>query len=45
MSRYYDAVGEKVKTLVPLVVRGVPEEKAASGSGESLWRAVVGVLG
>jgi hypothetical protein len=31
-----DAVGEEVKASVPLVIRGVTEEKAASGVGESL---------
>jgi hypothetical protein len=36
VTRDDDAVGEEVKRMVPLVVRGVTEEKAASGAGESL---------
>jgi hypothetical protein len=32
MSRDDDAMGEKIEAHVPLVVRGVPEEKTASGS-------------
>jgi hypothetical protein len=35
-----DVVGEKVEAPVSLVVRGVPEEKATSGLGESLWGAM-----
>lgn len=30
-------MGEKVEALMPLVVKGVPEEKAASGLG---WKFV-----
>jgi hypothetical protein len=37
MLRDDDVVGEKVEALMPLVVKGVPEEKAASGLG---WKFV-----
>jgi hypothetical protein len=33
MSRDDDVVGEKIEALIPLVIRGVYKEKAASGSG------------
>jgi hypothetical protein len=36
MTRDDDTVSEKVKALVPLAVRGVIEEKVASGAGEEL---------
>lgn len=32
MTRDDDAVGAKIEAPVPLVIRGVPEEKAARGS-------------
>lgn len=31
-----DAVGEEVKASVPLMIRGVTEEKTMSGAGEIL---------
>jgi hypothetical protein len=32
VTRDHDAVGDEVKTAIPLVVRGVIEEEAASGA-------------
>jgi hypothetical protein len=45
MLRDDDAMGEKIEASGPPVVRGVPEENAASGLGESLWGAVAELLG
>jgi hypothetical protein len=45
MTRDKYAVGDEVKTAIPHVVRGVTEEEAASERGDSLWGAVVEVLG
>lgn len=39
------AVGDEVKTSIPHVVRGVTEEETTSERGDSLWGAVVEVLG
>jgi hypothetical protein len=36
ITRDDNAVGEEVKASIPLVVRGVTEEKTTSGAGESL---------
>jgi hypothetical protein len=33
MTRDEDMVGDEVKTMIPLVVRGVTEEGATSGAG------------
>jgi hypothetical protein len=33
MTRDDDAAGEKIMALVPLVIRGVPEEKTTRGPG------------
>jgi hypothetical protein len=32
MTRDEDVVGDEVKTVIPLVVRGVTKEEAASGA-------------
>jgi hypothetical protein len=39
------AVGDEVKTTIPLVFRGVTEEEAASGAGRYLMGRVAEVLG
>jgi YbbR domain-containing protein len=36
MARDEDSSGGKVKALVPLVIRGVPEEDTESGAGVQL---------
>jgi hypothetical protein len=43
-----DTVGEKIGARVPVVIRGVPEEKATSGSGRKFLRSSgegVGIAG
>jgi hypothetical protein len=45
LTRDENAVGDEEKTVIPLVVRGVTEEEAASGAGNRLWGAAAEVLG
>jgi hypothetical protein len=42
MTRDDDAVGGEVQTLIPLVVRGVAEEEAASGARRKFVRGSSG---
>jgi hypothetical protein len=45
VTRDDDAVGDEVKTTIPLVVRGVAKKEAAGGAGRQLMRSSSGIVG
>jgi hypothetical protein len=45
VTRDYDAIGCELKTAIPLVVRGVAKEEAASGAWRQLMRSSSGSVG